>query len=421
MPEARRQAVDILPDMKKKLEIGVGCADINSKDRKYVMEALRSGRLTHGPYCSKFESLFGRFHNVKYSIFVNSGTSALRIAVACLKEVHGWQENDEVICPAVTFPATSNVLIMNGLKPVFADVDSRIYNIDPKEIESKISKRTRAIMVVHLFGQAAEMDPIIKIAEKYGLKIIEDACESPFAAYRGKPVGSFGDISCFSTYQAHIISTGVGGFACTNNSNYAEIMKSLANHGRDGIYLHIDDDKNLSQDGLFRVVARRFRFLRLGYSFRATEMEAALGLGQLERKDGILAARRRNADYLISNLKKFEKILQLPFWPDYNKHSFMMFPIVIKVGAGFTKRDLVNFLEKHDIETRDMLPLINQPVYTKLFGDLENEYPVAKLINNNGFYIGCHQKLKKGDLVYIISKFEEFFKKNKNSIGEIHE
>ncbi len=395
----------------KHQQIGVGCADISQKEKKYVMNALTSGRLTHGFYSEKFEALFGKFHDVKYSLFVNSGTSALRIAVNCLKEVGGWHEGDEVICPAITFPATSNVVIMNGLRPVFVDVDSKTYNIDPKKIEAKISKKTRAIMVVHLFGQAAEMDPILKIAKKHGLKIIEDACESPFATYRGKPVGSFGDISCFSTYQAHIITTGVGGFACTNIPQYAEILKSLANHGRDGIYLRIDDDKNLDKDSLFQVVARRFRFLRLGYSFRATELEAALGLGQLERKDEILAVRRRNADYLIANLKKFEKILQLPFWPDYKKHSFMMFPIVIKNKVGVIKKDLVNFLEERGIETRDMLPLVNQPIYKKIFGDIEHQYPVAKWINQNGFYIGCHQKMSSQELRYIVSTFSDFFKK----------
>ncbi len=392
-------------------QIGVGCADISKKEKQYVADVLQNERLSYGPYTKKFEEEFAKAHGCTYSIFVNSGTSALRIAVAALKEVEGWKDGDEVLCPAVTFVASSNVIIMNSLKPVFVDVDSKTYNIDPKKIEERITKKTKAIMVVHLFGQPADMDLILKIAKKYKLKIIEDSCETMFVNYNGKPVGSFGDISCFSTYVAHLLVTGVGGFSCTSNPKYAEVMKSLANHGRDGIYLHIDDDKNLSKQGLFQVVSRRFRFVRLGYSFRATEMEAALGVGQMERRGQIMKARQKNAAYLLKKLNPFEKYLQLPWHSPKTEHSFMMFPIVIKKDAGFQKNDLVMHLEELNIETRDMLPLLNQPVYKKLFGDIEKNYPVAQWVNDNGFYVGCHQKLTKKEMDYMVAVFEDFFKK----------
>jgi len=392
-------------------QIGVGCADISEKEKEYVNDVLGHQRLSYGPYTKKFEEEFAKAHGCKYAIFVNSGTSALRIAVAALKEAEGWKDQDEILCPAVTFVASSNVIIMNGLKPVFVDVDAQTYNLDPRKIEEKITKRTRAIMVVHLFGQPADMDPILKIAKKYKLKIIEDSCETMFVKYNGRPVGSFGDISCFSTYVAHLLVTGVGGFSCTSNPKYAEVMKSLANHGRDGIYLHIDDDKKLSKQGLFQVVSRRFNFIRLGYSFRATEMEAALGVGQMERRNQILGARQKNAAYLLKKLKPFEKYLQLPWHPEKVEHSFMMFPIVVREGVGVKKQDLVMHLEEHNVETRDMLPLLNQPIYKKLFGDLEKKYPVAQWVNNNGFYIGCHQKLAKKEMDYMVAVFKDFFKK----------
>ncbi|MBS3100353.1 DegT/DnrJ/EryC1/StrS family aminotransferase [Candidatus Pacearchaeota archaeon] len=395
---------------KKTFNIGVGCADITDLEKKYVKEVLDSERLSYGPFLKKFENKFALSHQSKFAIAVNSGTDALRIAVACLKETENWDNGDEIICPALTFVATSNVIIQNNLKPIFVDIESNTYNLNPLKIEEKITDRTRAIIAVHLFGQPASMSEIIKISKKYKLKIIEDSCETMFAKYRGKSVGSFGDISCFSTYIAHLISTGVGGLAVTNNPKYAEVMRSLANHGRDGIYISIDDSKGKKGKELMEIVQKRFSFERIGYSSRITELEGALGLAQLERAQEIVSKRRRNALYLINKLKKFQEHIKLPVKMPDREHSYMMFPIVIKNPA-ISKKALTLFLEENGIDTRDMLPLTNQPIYKKLYGeDLEEKFKVAKWINNNGFYIGCHQKLNKEDIDYIIGKFGEFFK-----------
>ncbi|MBI4363575.1 MAG: DegT/DnrJ/EryC1/StrS family aminotransferase [Candidatus Doudnabacteria bacterium] len=384
-------------------KLGVGCVEISPTAVKYLNQALKNKRLSYGPFVKKFERGFARMHQAKFAVMVNSGTSALRIAVAALKELERWKEGDEVIVPAVTFVATANVVLQQGLKPVFVDVDSRTYNIDPEKIAAKITKRTRAIIPVHLFGQSADIVPIVKIARKHGLKIIEDSCETMGVNYRGKRVGSFGDISCFSTYAAHLIVTGVGGLAVTSSRKYAEVLRSLANHGRDGIYF---TDKKGSRE----LIARRFRFIRPGFSFRVTEMEGALGLAQLSRLPIILRKRRRNARYLISKLKPFEKFLQLPSHPAYIEHAFMMFPIVIRKNARIKKEILVNYLEKQGIETRDMLPLINQPYLLKSYKLQANSYPVADWINNYGFYIGCHQLMGRPELDYIIKMFKKFFK-----------
>jgi len=391
-------------------QIGVGDLRITPLAKKYVNQVLNSNRLSYGPFMEKFEREFAKLHNRKYAILVNSGTSALRIAVACLKELNNWKDGDEILVPAVTFVATANVVLDHNLKPVFVDVDPKTYNIDPNKIEEKITAKTRAIIPVHLMGLPAEMKPISKIAKKYNLKIIEDSCETMFVKYRGHPVGSFSDISCFSTYIAHLLVTGVGGFALTNNSEYAIVLKSLANHGRDSIYLHIDDDKNVDKQHLFKIVLRRFRFVRPGYSFRLTEMEAAIGLAQLQDKDQILRKRQENAKFFIKRLEPYKEYLQLPSWPSYSEHAFMLFPIVVK-NPKIKKKDLVLFLEENNIETRDLMPLINQPIYLKLYGNLEKDYPVARWINENGFYIGCHQYLTDFEKNYIVAKFEEFFKK----------
>lgn len=398
--------------MKKvKKQIGVGCFKITDKEKQYVNDVLESGRLSYGPFLKRFEKEFAKAHGARFAVMVNSGTSALEMAVACLKDVYNWNDGDEILCPSVTFVASSNVIISNNLKPVFVDVDPRTYNIDPKKIEEKVTRRTKAIMVVHLFGQPAEMDKILKIAKKHNLRIIEDSCETVFAKYKGKSVGSFGDIACFSTYVAHILVTGVGGLAVTDNPRLAEHLRSLANHGRDNIYVSMDDDKGKSGAELSEVIARRFNFVRRGYSYRVTEMEGALGCAQLERHKPMISKRKKNGEYLKKHLAKFGDHLQLPWWPEYVDHVFMMFPIVIRKDSPVRRADLTQFLEEHNIETRGMLPLINQPYKIALYGNLESQYPVAKWINNNGFYIASHHMLTQKELKYIISVFGEFFKK----------
>jgi len=390
--------------------MGVGTLDITPSERSYVLKVLRSNRLSYGPWSRRFEREFAKLHDSRFAVFVNSGTSALSIAIACLKEAGKWREGDEVIVPAVTFVATVNVVLEHHLRPVFVDVDPRTYNIDPGKIEHAITKRTRAIIPVHLFGLCADMSSIMRIARKHKLKVLEDSCETMGVRYRGRMTGSFGDISCFSTYVAHLVVTGVGGLALTKNERYAEILRSLANHGRDTIYLSVDDDKDIDGERFEEIIHRRFRFIRRGYSFRATEMEAALGVGQLECLAQILRTRRANAKVLLNGLKAYERFLQLPWYnPRIQEHAFMMFPIVIHKDAPFTKMELVSVLERWNIETRDMLPLINQPVYRSL-RIAQNDYPVASWINTHGFYVGCHQGLKRRDLQYMLDVFQKFFR-----------
>lgn len=393
----------------KRENLGVGCFVPTQLAERYVITALRSGRLSYGPFIKKFEREFAEAHHSRFALMVNSGTSALRIAVACLKEVGKWKDGDEILVPATTFIATANVVISNGLIPVFVDADARTYNIDPEQIEKHITKRTRAIIPVHLMGQPADMRPIMRIVRKHHLKIIEDSCETMFTDYRGKRVGSFGDISCFSTYVAHLIVTGVGGVVLTSNPTYAAVLRSLANHGRDSIYTSIDDAKGKSEKVFSQIVARRFHFVRPGFSFRLTELEGALGCAELKTVKRMIAIRQRNARTLIEKLQPLEPFIQLPWHPSYTEHAFMLFPILLRKDIGIKKRDLVNFLESRGIETRDLMPLISQPYIKKTFHPNLRQYPVSDWINKNGFYIGCHQKMGKEELEYIVHSFFAFF------------
>ena len=396
---------------KKSYQLGVGGATITPLHRKYVNQVLDSGRLTYGPFLKRFEAEFARLHKRRFAVSANSGTSALQVAVHALRELGGWKDGDEVIIPALTFVATANVVIQNNLKPVFVDIDPKTYHIDPKKIGAAITKRTRAIMPVHVFGVSAEMRPIQRIAKKHGLRVIEDSCEAMFVDHHGEPVGSQGEVACFSTYQAHIATTGVGGFACTNDPVIAVKLRSLVNHGRDSIYYAMDHDQGKRGKALAEMISRRFSFVTVGYSYRLTELEGALGVAELAQWEKNMDRRQANADLLLRRLKPFARYLQLPSWPPHSEHAFMMFPIVIK-DARITKPDITQHLEEWNVETRDMLPLLNQPIYHKLFGkDIESKFPIAKFVRENGFYVGCHQGLKKQDIGYMADVFGEYFKK----------
>jgi len=389
--------------------IGVGAVRISDLEKRYVQEVLDSNRLSYGPFSRRLEAEFARTHDSRFCVLTNSGTSSLQIAVAALKEREAWGDGDEVLCPATTFVATPNVILQNGLRPAFVDVERASYNLDPALLEDAITPRTRALMVVHLYGQPAEMDPIMEIAVRRGLRVIEDSAETMFARYRGRSVGAFGEIACFSTYACHILVTGVGGLTTTSDPDLAVLLRSLANHGRDNIYLSIDDDRGLRGQALQEVIEGRFRFVRLGYSYRTTEMEAALGVGQLEAAAENLAARRRAAARLLAGMRVWEEWLQLPHPQPERDHSYMMFPVLIREAAPFTRQQLTLFLEERAIETRPMVSVLDQPFYRGLLGEgCEAGFPVAQAINQRGFYVGCHPEMTDPVVDYVVETFDAF-------------
>ena len=342
-------------------KIGVGYASVTDIEKKYVMDALDNERLSQGKYVNRFEREFAQAHGKKYGVMCNSGTSALHLALETLKETEGWDGNTEILVPAITFIATSNACLHAGFKVVFVDVEKDTYNMDPVDLERRITERTKCVIPVHTFGMPCRMKEIMAIAKKHGLRVIEDCAEAHFARVDGETVGSFGDITCFSTYVAHTITTGVGGVVCTSDRQYMEILRSLVAHGRACTCERCiaSDGKNVCPKRMQTDLDRRFCFERIGYSYRVG-------------------------------------------------HTYMMFPIVIKEGAGIRQKDFVLYLEKQNIETRPMLPLLNQPIYRKLFGDLEPQYPNAAYIDHNGFYVGCHHGLGREQLDYIISSIGSF-------------
>lgn len=382
--------------------IELGSFEITRKMKEYVSQALNLGRLSYGPLSQEFERRFAEMHGCKYGALSNSGTSSLLVALQALKELHGWNDGDEVIVPALTFVATVNVVLQLRLKPVLVDVEPDYYGIDVSKIEKAITDRTRCIMPVHTFGQPCDMELIYDCNNWIGwgkFCIIQDSCEAMLVKQANLPISKYGDIACFSTYAAHLLVTGVGGLATTNNPEYAQYMRSLINHGIDLTELPNGSTYDPSW------LARKFRFVRVGHSFRLTEMEAALGLAQLDDLPDIIKQRQLNAKYLIENLKPLEDRLQLPAIRPNTEHSFMMFPLVCRQEG--TRDKLMAHLNENGIGTRLALPLISQPVYKGMWN--EADYPIAAWMNRNSFYIGCHQNLTREDMDYVVEKVWEFY------------
>lgn len=387
--------------------VGVGTFTVNDMMRANVNEVLDSGRISYGPKSLEFEERFAELHGCNYAILSNSGTSALQIALQAMKETNSWDDWDEVIVPATTFVATANIVTHNNMTPVFVDVRTGDYGISPHGIPKAITERTRAIIPVHLFGQPCDMNKVMELATEHELAIIEDSCETMFAYHHDQPVGSMGDIGCFSTYVAHLLVTGVGGICTTNNSLYAAKMRSLVNHGLELKFLN--PGKNFAPNPS---VGRRFKFDTIGHSYRITEMEAALGLAQLSLgyRNTMLDGRKRNARHMTAGIKiindPLEKdLIVAPKVMPGNTHSWMMYPLLLR--RGIDKEPLMQYLNDRQIETRDMLPILGQKCYDFLDPDV---FPNSKWILESGFYVGCHQDLDPEDIQYMLQEINKWTK-----------
>lgn len=382
-----------------KTRIGVGEVKLSQQAILNVNDALANNRLSYGRYSKEFERRFAALHDRRFAVFVNSGTDALRIGLAAMKEMYGWKDGAAVLVPAVTFVASYNVVGQVGLCPVLVDIEPDYYSMDPVQVGELLARYSAAemempvaIMPVHLFGQPASAN-LHLLANAFGLRVIADSCETAFV-----PGASMGDVSCFSTYACHLINTGVGGLATTNNPGLAALMRSLANHGRDGIYTGIDEEL-----GNMEIIEARFRFERPGYSSRCTEMEAAIGCAELDVWEDNIKARQSNAALLTQALSDLP--LVLPKIRKGSQHAFMMF--AVRAQDRVVRDALVNHLEAQGVETRYCLPLTNQPYMPK---GTEGNFPIAKMVNDTSFYVPVHQHLSLEDVGRISDAFHSFWR-----------
>lgn len=393
------------------MKIPFGTIKITEKSKKIINEILEKNRLSSGKYVREFEKSFAELTGTKEAIAVSSGTDADALALAVLYDF-GANRGDEVIVPALSFVATGNAILQAGFIPVFVDIDRKTLNINP-EIEGLITKKTRAIMPVHLMGKPAEMDTINQIAKKHNLYVIEDAAEAHGAIYKGKKAGALGDMGAFSLYVAHIITTVEGGIITTNNSDFAEILRSLRSHGRackcETCVLNTASAYCAKRFSFGDNADMRFIFERIGFSSKMNELEAAIGIGNLDIYNEILDKRRENLYYLMTEFMKFAPYLATIEKEPYEEIGPHALPIIIQEESNFTREKFVGYLEKKGIDTRTLFSSMpTQCSGFRFLGHKIGDFPNAEYIGENGVHIGVHQDLGKKECDYIINTVEEF-------------
>lgn len=366
-----------------------------------ALDSLISTWVTMGKKVKTFEGMWAEYIGQAHGIMTNSGSSANLLALEAL----GLSRRDQVITPALTWATTVFPIAQVGAMPVLVDVQPETYNIDPAAIERVINPRTRAIMPVHLLGNPCDMDAIMDIAGRHNLYVIEDACEAHGAEYHGKKVGSFGDLSTFSFFFSHHISTIEGGMVLTDELEWADATRARRAHGWIREMSNRDEVAAANPQ-----VDERFLFLHPGYNFRPTEISGAFGMHQLPRLEGLVELRRANAAYLNDALAKYEEYLTLPSEAPNTRHSYFSYPITVREGAPFTKGQLTTFLESKGLETRPieagnitMQPAMREVRYHTV--QLKN----AQHIHMNGFFFGNHQGIGMEQREAIVGYFREFF------------
>lgn len=387
-------------------KVAVGWPIIDEKETFAVLKALLNKEISGGPTVINFERNFAKYVGVKAAVACNSGSSANLLALRTLLETGDLLPGDGVIVPASTFITVAAPLVQLGLRPIFVDIELGSFNIDPGEVE-KAAKLAKAVIVVHSLGNPANIVEIVKIAKKFKLKVIEDCCEAHGAEVDGKKVGSFGDLATFSFYVAHNITTGEGGMVLTDNKKYVEILRSLREFGRGR------QDKRFGKFGNLGDYDSRYVFERLGYNLRMTSLQAAIGLEQLKKLDKLNKARRANANFYSAELNKYPEVFQTPSENDY--HTYYTYQIVLKKDLPFTRAELVNYLEKNNIETRPFFAgsIPDQPAFEKLdfvsFGKLEN----TRILRDRAFFIGCHPAIDKRQTQKVVDTIAKFLSKFK--------
>ena len=338
---------------------------LDGNEKKYLLDCIESGWISsEGPFIKQFEEKFAARVGRKHGIAVTNGTAAIDAAVEAL----GIGPGDEVILPTFTIISCILQIVRSGGVPVLVDSDPVTWNMDVNQIEAKITTRTKAIMVVHIYGLPVDMDPVLEIAKRHSLKIIEDAAEMHGQTYRGRPCGSFGDISTFSFYPNKHITTGEGGMIVTDDDEIAETCRSLRN--------------------LCFQPHNRFVHERLGWNLRMTNMQAALGLAQLERLDEFVQRKRQMGLHYTKLLTGIPS-LQLPLTRlDYAENIFWVYGIVLDERIGFDAKEAIRRLATENIGTRPFFcPMHIQPVLRRMGLFEDQSYPVAERLYQRGFYI----------------------------------
>lgn len=345
---------------------------LDGREKELLVQCIESGWISsEGPFVSEFEERFSRLVSRKHGIAVCNGTAALDVAVEALE----IGPEDEVIVPSLTIISCVHQIVRAGAKPIFVDADAKTWNMDVSQVEAKITPRTKAILVAHIYGLPVDLDPLMQIAKRHGLKVIEDAAEAIGQTYNGKPCGSFGDLSVFSFYPNKHATTGEGGMIVTNDDRLAERCRSLRN--------------------LCFQPERRFVHEHLGWNYRMTNLQAALGLAQLQRLDEFVVRKRTMGASYTSLLTDLTQ-LQLPL-PEtaYSKNIYWVYGLVLADEVRLDAAQAMKQLARKGIGTRPFFwPLHLQPVLKKRGLTSGETLPVAENLGNRGFYLPSGLALK---------------------------
>ena len=374
-----------------------------------VLDTLLSSNVTMGSKVREFEQKFSTYIGTRHAIMVNSGSSANLVALTALSSTIAdktWlNAGDEIIVPSIPWATTISPILQVGAIPVFVDVDPVTCNMIVGDIEEAITTKTKGIMPVHLLGNPVDMESLMALAKKHKLFVLEDSCEAHGAKYGDKMIGSYGNLSTFSFFFSHHISTIEGGMVLTNDDSLADLCRSIRAHGwtrEMSTRTAIEND--------FPEIDPRFLFWSTGYNLRPTEIHGSFGIHQMDKLENFIDIRRRNAAVISEALKKFCKYFEVVEESKNTRHVWFSIPIILKDSAPFDRNDLTNYLEQNGIETRPVMAgnMVAQPMMMKhefrQNGNLEN----AAKINRNGFLIGNHHGLTDSKINLIIDSIGKF-------------
>ena len=362
--------------------ITMSSQDISDADVQAVVDVLRSGRLALGPQTTAFEAALAAYVGTRHAVAVSSGTAALHLLVRAL----GLGPGDEALVPSFTFAASVNALLFEGVTPVFVDIEPHTYNLDPDDLAHKVTPRTRAIMAVDVFGHPADWDRITQIAAQHDLRIIDDSCEALGAEYRGRKLGTFGDAATFAFYPNKQMTTGEGGMVVTDDDEIAALCRSLRNQGRPEMGAWLEHE-------------------RLGYNYRMTEMQAALGLSQLRRLDTFLAKRARVAARYTERLAGLDAVIPPTVLP-HVRMSWFVYVITLTEAAlahGLDRDTVIARLADQGIPARGYFaPIHTQPYIKERFGDLSGTLPVTESLAQRTLALPFHNNLTDAQIDTVV-------------------
>jgi CDP-6-deoxy-D-xylo-4-hexulose-3-dehydrase len=422
--ELRRQILDLSEEYARRVHgprkfvpgessVAVSGKVMSPADMRNLVDSSLDMWLTAGRFSDEFETRFAQFFGTKYSLLVNSGSSANLVAFSALTSPllrdKRLKPGDEVITVAAGFPTTVNPIIQNGCIPVFIDAHVPTYNADVSALEEARSDKTRAVMFAHTLGNPFDLSAVKTFCDKYDLWLIEDCCDALGATYDGKPVGTFGDVATVSFYPAHHITMGEGGAVMTDRPALKKILESFRDWGRDCYCPPGKDNTCGNRFGwqlgdLPKGYDHKYTYRHIGYNLKVSDMQAAVGLSQLDRAPDFIAARRRNFAYLAEGLRDLQEFLILPEATANSDPSWFGYPIAVRPDGPRTREDIVGYLENHKVSTRLLFAgnLLRQPAYRgvncRVIGDLSQ----ADFIMNNVFWIGVFPGLDQPRLDYMI-------------------